>query len=101
MTLSDQSRGAMNQIGGGIYASGLVPIVIGVTGHRDIPASDVDALTKATSAALDEIALSSPNSPHVLLSSLAEGADRIAAQVALDKGWTVGVILPAPAGRDR
>lgn len=54
MTLSDQSRGAMNQIGGGIYASGLVPVVIGVTGHRDIPASDVDALAKATRAALDE-----------------------------------------------
>lgn len=26
MTLSDQSRGAMNQIGGGIYASGLVAL---------------------------------------------------------------------------
>lgn len=97
MTLSDQSRRAKNELGGGIYALGLVPIVIGVTGHRDIPASDVDALAKATRAALDEIALSSPNSPHVLLSSLAEGADRIAAQVALDKGWTLGVTLPASA----
>lgn len=97
MTLSAQSRGAMNQIGGDIYVSGLVPIVIGVTGHRDIPDSDVDKLAEATRAALDEIAQSSPHSPHVLLSSLAEGADRIAAQVALDKGWTLGVILPAPA----
>ena len=56
MTLNDQSRGAMNQIGGGIYASGIVPIVIGMTGHRDIPAPDVDTIVEATRAALDEIA---------------------------------------------
>lgn len=60
-----------------LFSSGLVPVVIGVTGHRDIPDSDVDALIEATRAALDEIAKSSPHSPHVLLSSLAEGADRI------------------------
>lgn len=52
--MSDQSPGAMNQIGEGIYASGLVPIVIGVTGHRDIPASDEAALVETSRAALDE-----------------------------------------------
>lgn len=77
--------------------NGLVPVVIGVTGHRDIPDSDVDALVEATRAALDEITRFSPHSPHVLLSSLAEGADRIAAQVALERGWALGVILPGPA----
>ena len=74
---------------------GLVPVVIGVTGHRDIPAADIELLTSATRSALSEIAQSSPHSPHVMLTSLAEGGDRIAAKVAIEMGWAVGVVLPA------
>ena len=75
---------------------GLVPVVIGVTGHRDIPASDIELLTIATRSALTGIEQSSPHSPHIMLTSLAEGGDRIAAKVAIGMGWMVGVVLPAP-----
>ena len=78
-------------------AIGLVPIVLGVTGHRDIPADDVPRLSEVITKHLEDILHDSPNSPHILLSALAEGADRVAASVALDCGWALGVILPAPA----
>ena len=76
---------------------GLVPVVIGVTGHRDIPLEDIPRLSDYIAKALEQILHDSPNSPHVLISALAEGADRIAASVALDLGWSLGVILPTPA----
>jgi len=79
-----------------LIGNGLVPVVIGITGHRDIPAEDVDALKSATKKILRGIERETPHSPHVLISPLAEGADRIAAHAALEMGWTLGVILPAP-----
>jgi len=75
---------------------GLVPVVIGVTGHRDIPAADIELLTIATRSALTGIEQSSLHSPHIMLTSLAEGGDRITAKVAIGMGWMVGVVLPAP-----
>jgi len=75
---------------------GLVPVVIGVTGHRDIPAADIELLTIATRSALTDIEQSSLHSPHIMLTSLAEGGDRIAAKVAIEMGWMVGVVLPTP-----
>ena len=74
---------------------GLIPVVIGVTGHRDIPLLDFDVLQKSSHKALREIEAHTPNSPHVLVSCIAEGADRIAANCALNLGWTLGVVLPA------
>src|SRR3989338_6844639 len=75
---------------------GLVPVVIGVTGHRDIPAADIELLTIATRSALTGIEQSSLHSPHIMLTSLAEGGGRITAKVAIGMGWMVGVVLPAP-----
>jgi hypothetical protein len=75
---------------------GLIPIVIGITGHRDIPFEDEPRLFNAVTKALKEITDKTPKSQHVLLSALAEGADRIAARAALDSGWILGAILPAP-----
>lgn len=76
--------------------NGLAPIVLGVTGHRDVPADDVAALEAATHSALREISGLTPNSPRLLISCLAEGADRIAARCALESNWALGVVLPAP-----
>jgi hypothetical protein len=76
---------------------GLVPIVVGVTGHRDVPAEDVDCLANIIAQVLKQLARDTPHSPHIFISALAEGADRIAARAALDSGWTLGVAMPAPA----
>ncbi len=75
---------------------GEIPIVFAVTGHRDIPSEDFDGLSKLISAKLKQSKTDYPDSTHVLLSCLAEGADRIAAQAALDAGWQLGAILPMP-----
>lgn len=74
----------------------LVPIVVGATGHRDIPAEDEALLTASVREVLSVLKRDHPDSPCVLLSSLAEGGDRIAARAALDAGWELGVILPLP-----
>lgn len=72
----------------------LVPIVVAVTGHRDIPQDDVGLLSSAISSQLRDIATRHPDSPCLLLSGLAEGADRLVARCALDAGWRVGAVLP-------
>lgn len=74
----------------------LVPIVLAVTGHRDLRAADLTALTAAVTNELRLMSRKHPHSPCVLLSGLAEGADRLAARCALEAGWTLGVVLPLP-----
>jgi hypothetical protein len=76
----------------------LVPIVVGVTGHRDIPTEDADKLRAAVKSQLAKLRENYPNTPLYFLSALAEGADRIAAEAALQtKGCALGVVLPMPA----
>lgn len=76
-----------------------IPIVVGVTGHRDLREVDLDPLRHAVRKILTKLRSHHRDSPFVLLSSLAEGADRLAAQVALDCGFELFVPLPfsAPA----
>ncbi len=59
-----------------------LPIVIGVVGHRDIadPEKARAAFSEALAAWLDAF----PHSPFLLLSALAEGADRLAVECALE-----------------
>lgn len=74
----------------------LVPLVLAVTGHRDVPADDLAVLSAAVSAQLRKLSAQHPNSPGLLLSGLAEGADRLVARCALEAGWALGVVLPLP-----
>ncbi|MEY2471594.1 MAG: hypothetical protein QOK28_923 [Actinomycetota bacterium] len=72
---------------------------VGVTGHRDI-----DASCARLAAAIDKVlrcvhawaAQPSPGSVTslVVVSSLAEGADRLAAQAGLDRGASLEAVLP-------
>ena len=72
-----------------------IPIVIGVTGHRNIPAADVPALRHAVQTYLqNEVISKYAKSPVIVLSALAEGADRIVANAALELHCQVGVFLP-------
>jgi len=72
-----------------------IPIVYGVTGHRDIPESDVPILYAAVRDFFrDEVRGKYIHTPVVFLSALAEGADRIAAHAALEVGCKLGVFLP-------
>lgn len=73
---------------------GLVPIVFGATGHRDIPEVDHVVLRQAICSQLQQTKNQYPNSPLILVSGLAEGADRIMALCALECGWSIAAILP-------
>lgn len=76
--------------------SGPFPLVLGVTGHRDLRPEDGPALTRLVSAILTMLRERYPNTPVLLLSPLAEGADRLVASVALEEGAKLVVPLPLP-----
>jgi hypothetical protein len=73
----------------------LIPIVIGVTGHRYLPPQDELSLRLAIEQTLARFELACPNSPLVLITGMAEGADRLAARCAFERGprWQVGAVL--------
>ncbi|HEX5736350.1 MAG TPA: hypothetical protein VF131_26200 [Blastocatellia bacterium] len=73
-----------------------LPLVIGVTGHRDLRAPDRKALESSVEAIFSAFRKDYPNTPLMLLSPLADGADRLVARVALDSGLSLIVPLPMP-----
>ncbi|MDR3305274.1 MAG: hypothetical protein LBS85_04470, partial [Clostridiales Family XIII bacterium] len=74
-----------------------IPIVIGVTGHRNIPAEYTAALYEKARAFLDGLRRRYPHTEIIVLSALAIGADTICARAALDSGCTL--IAPLPMGK--
>ena len=73
-----------------------LPLVIGITGHRDPRPEDREILEARVRAVFMEIQKRCPATPLVLLSPLAEGADRLAARVVLACGAHLIVPLPMP-----
>jgi predicted membrane channel-forming protein YqfA (hemolysin III family) len=71
-----------------------MPLVIGVTGHRDLIAEDTDTLQKSVLKVFDDLKKAYPDTPFVVLTPLAEGADRLVANVALGCGAEIVVPLP-------
>ena len=74
--------------------NGRIPLLVGVTGHRDLRDEDLPQLRKIVSGILAGLKASYPSSPIILLSSLAEGADRLVAHAAVDMGMSLIVPLP-------
>jgi hypothetical protein len=75
---------------------GPLPIVVGVTGHRDLRSEDLPALEAIVKRILDGEREAHPHTPLLLLSPLAEGSDRLVARVALQIGVRLVVPLPLP-----
>jgi hypothetical protein len=95
-----------------------LPLVIGVTGHRDLREDDIPLLTKELEAIFDRLDRDYANQPSafdwlrrllpgavdkrsgatpmIVLSALAEGADQLVAQLARDRGLWVIAPLPLP-----
>lgn len=74
----------------------MIPIIVGVTGHRDIPPQDEPKLRDALHTKLQELKNKYLHSPLYLLSGLAQGSDQLAAEVALDVGYKLVATLPMP-----
>ena len=71
-----------------------IPIVIGITGHRDIRKEDEEKLKNAVRDELKIIKDLCPNSNLVMLNSLARGADLLCAGVAMEMKVPLYVVLP-------
>ena len=74
-----------------------IPVVIGVTGHRQIRRQSESALRAAVVNELQKLQELCPHSPLCMLSSLAEGADLLCADAAEEEGIPLIAVLP----RDR
>ena len=61
---------------------GTIPIVVGVTGHRDIRNEDRDVLYQTVYRELSALRKKCPHSQIVMLNSLAAGADQLCAEAA-------------------
>jgi hypothetical protein len=85
--------------------SAKAPLVIAVTGHRDLRSEDDAKLRAVVTEVLQTLRAEFPSTPFILLSPLAAGADRLVASVALTYGKKEGdktntqliVPLPMPA----
>jgi hypothetical protein len=101
-----------------------LPLVIGVTGHRDLREQDIEQLERAVGGVIRRLKhdyLSGPRRlcriwglrrlchrlgldveiPIIVLSSLAEGADRLVARIAMKQGAKLIVPLPMPCAEYR
>jgi hypothetical protein len=74
-----------------------VPLMIGAIGHRDLVASELDALRARVREFLDGLQRKYPDLRVTLLTSLADGADRLVGDVALSLGVPIVYVLPMPS----
>lgn len=85
----------------GNAGTGPLPLVIGVTGHRDLVLTDSARIRELLNAFFACLHRQYPHTPLRLLSPLAEGADRLVAEVALQQGAELVVPLPMPEAEYR
>jgi hypothetical protein len=82
-----------------------IPLVIGVTGHRDLRAEDLPSLEREVGAIIGRLRSDylggGEETPIILVSALAEGADRVVARVALAMGVKLIAPLPLPVDEYR
>lgn len=76
---------------------GRVPLIFGITGHRDVALEDVEFVKDSVRGLLRDYRLRFPRSPIIFVSALAEGVDQIAAQAAMEvDGVRLAAVLPMP-----
>lgn len=61
-----------------------LPLILAVSGHRDLCDEDIAPLKNQVKTLLEGLNKALPNTPLCLLSALADGADRLVVEVALD-----------------
>jgi hypothetical protein len=76
--------------------SHFIPLYLGITGHRDIRNEDRIILKEKIKDFILANQKQCPNSPVIILTPLAEGADRIAAEAAIECNVEFFAVLPMP-----
>jgi len=71
-----------------------VPLIFGVTGHRDLREEDIVKLENSVFNILKEYKTKYPHTEIIVISALAEGADMLVARIAKKLGITLHVLLP-------
>ncbi|HTI97202.1 MAG TPA: hypothetical protein VL425_11935 [Rudaea sp.] len=74
-----------------------IPLTIGVTSHRNLVASEVEAIRQGVRDFLVRMRREYPNMPLVVVSALADGGDQLVAEEALAAG--ARLIAPLPLAR--
>jgi len=77
-------------------ASGGIPLVIGVTGHRDLLPAETALIKDRVRQFYQALRREYPELPLLVMTPLAEGADRIAAEVAHELHIPTMLLLPMP-----
>jgi hypothetical protein len=98
VTVSSAKSAIIPGIGARISDARL-PLVIGVTGHRDLRPAAHAELASCVRTILLDLRTAYPNTPLLLLSPLAEGADRLVAEVALEPAIAASLMVPMPMPR--
>ena len=75
-----------------------LPLVIGVTGHRDLREDEMPGIRARVRDLFLDLQSRYPTRKLRLLSPLAEGADRLVANVAMELGMELSVVMPMPRG---
>jgi hypothetical protein len=83
------------------HGYGQLPIIVGVTGHRDPRPEDSPLLEAAIERILDGLVRDYPATPLLILSPLAEGADRILVRIAEARNLPYIVPMPLPRNEYR
>ncbi|MEJ0035624.1 MAG: hypothetical protein WDO68_06040 [Gammaproteobacteria bacterium] len=71
-----------------------IPFLVGVTGHRDLVPEEVGPIRTAIHSLLERLVAAYPGARPTLLSSMAEGADLFAAEIAHELGLGLICLLP-------
>ena len=74
--------------------SRLIPLTVGLIGHRKLPAHELDGLVTEFDDFIAGLLGSLRHTPILLLTSLAEGADRIALRSRFRDSLTICAVLP-------
>jgi hypothetical protein len=71
-----------------------IPLVIAVTGHRDLVDSEKPAISASVRSFFEQMMDEVPDRQLQLLTGLAEGSDQLVAEVAIEMGLEIIAVLP-------
>ncbi|HZT02126.1 MAG TPA: hypothetical protein VFA39_07685 [Steroidobacteraceae bacterium] len=101
-TTTVETAGALEQARTASAPDGRLPIVIGVSGHRHLRPTDRPKHRDQVRDLFTRLRTRYPSTPLRIVTALAEGADRLVAEVALEEGHELLVPLPLePADYER
>lgn len=80
----------------GVARSYAVPLVVAVTGHRDLVPAEIPVIRGKVRACLLRLRNDYPGRLVAVMSALADGADRLVAHLALELQMPLTVVLPMP-----